>query len=129
MEDPADSGGGSIAAAPGPSIGAPSPGPGVTEIRCPGSRPLRLLEWKVSLGTAVKSGSVLAVCVPIPDRGERQPPPPPAAAAPCQGEELESCSSRPPPSQQRQAERKVKSDRTGVVKELCCQPGQVIPPG
>lgn len=82
----------------------------VTEIRAPGSQPLRLLEWKVSAGAAVKIGSVLAVCAPIP-----VPARPGATLA----------ESGP----QRAAERKVKAERPGVVRELCVQRGQVIPPG
>ncbi|MGH0127513.1 UNVERIFIED_CONTAM: hypothetical protein FKN15_015177 [Acipenser sinensis] len=100
MEDPADSGGSAPAA----------PSMLVTEIHCSaGARPLRLLEWKVKPGSHVNIDSVLAVCIPIPV--ERQA-----------GEEP-----RDPPSGQ--AEKKVKSDRAGVVRELCCQPGQVISPG
>uniref|UniRef100_A0A9J8AY06 RNA polymerase II subunit A C-terminal domain phosphatase n=1 Tax=Cyprinus carpio carpio TaxID=630221 RepID=A0A9J8AY06_CYPCA len=73
----------------------------VTEIRCPaGARPLRLLEWKVKPGALVNVDSVIAVCAPIPAEGER-----------------------------RAAEKKLKSDRAGVVRELCGQLGQVIPPG
>ncbi|KAK6490917.1 RNA polymerase II subunit A C-terminal domain phosphatase-like isoform X1 [Huso huso] len=103
MEDPADSGGGGTATSAGPSVL-------VTEIHCSaGARPLRLLEWKVKPGSHVNIDSVLAVCIPIPV--ERQ-----AGTEP-----------RDPPS--RQAEKKVKSDRAGVVRELCCQPGQVISPG
>ncbi|KAF4100151.1 RNA polymerase II subunit A C-terminal domain phosphatase isoform X2 [Onychostoma macrolepis] len=83
--------------------GAAAEGPAaqVTEIRCPaGARPLRLLEWKVKPGTLVNVDSVIAVCAPIPAEGE--------------------C---------RAAERKLKSDRAGVVRELCGQLGQVIAPG
>ncbi|XP_029446683.1 RNA polymerase II subunit A C-terminal domain phosphatase isoform X3 [Rhinatrema bivittatum] len=90
----------------------------VNEIRCPGPRPLRLLEWKVSRGAAVQIGSVLAVCLPLV-----APPESPAAAA-CRRRE-ESAVPRP----QRAAEKRLKSDRAGVVLELCAQPGQVIPPG
>ncbi|XP_068188370.1 RNA polymerase II subunit A C-terminal domain phosphatase isoform X2 [Antennarius striatus] len=68
-----------------------------------GPLPLRLLEWKVKPGSLVNVDTVLALCAPITqDNG--------AEAA-------------------RQPEKKVKSDRAGVVKELCCQLGQVIPPG
>ncbi|XP_041104483.1 RNA polymerase II subunit A C-terminal domain phosphatase-like [Polyodon spathula] len=103
MEDPADSGGGGTAASAGPSML-------VTEIHCSaGARPLRLLEWKVKPGSHVNIDSVLAVCIPI--SLERQA-----------GEEPQD-----PPSGQ--AKKKVKSDRAGVVRELCCQPGQVISPG
>uniref|UniRef100_A0A8C1EIJ0 protein-serine/threonine phosphatase n=1 Tax=Cyprinus carpio carpio TaxID=630221 RepID=A0A8C1EIJ0_CYPCA len=83
--------------------GAAAEGPAaqVTEIRCPaGARPLRLLEWKVKPGALVNVDSVIAVCAPIPAEGER-----------------------------RAAEKKLKSDRAGVVRELCGQLGQVIPPG
>ncbi|XP_033010652.1 RNA polymerase II subunit A C-terminal domain phosphatase [Lacerta agilis] len=82
----------------------------VTEIRVSGPQPLRLLEWKVSAGAAVKIGSVLAVCVPIVG------PARPGASAAETGP-------------QRTAERKVKAERPGVVRELCAQRGQVIPPG
>ncbi|KAJ7338605.1 hypothetical protein JRQ81_012507 [Phrynocephalus forsythii] len=84
--------------------------PEVTEVRVSGLQPLRLLEWKVSAGVAVKIGSVLAVCAPlaVPAR----PGTPVAEAGP-----------------QRAAERKVKAKRPGVVRELCAQLGQVIPPG
>ncbi|KAK1880876.1 RNA polymerase II subunit A C-terminal domain phosphatase, partial [Dissostichus eleginoides] len=76
----------------------------VAEIRWPlTALPLRLLEWKVKPGTLVNVDSVLALCVPISqDKG--------AETA-------------------RLPEKKVKADRAGVVKELCCQLGQVIPPG
>ncbi|XP_073678157.1 RNA polymerase II subunit A C-terminal domain phosphatase [Garra rufa] len=83
--------------------GAAAEGPTVqvTEIRCPaGARPLRLLEWKVKPGALVNVDSVLAVCAPIPAESESRAP-----------------------------ERKLKSDRAGVVRELCCQLGQVITPG
>ncbi|XP_003219812.2 RNA polymerase II subunit A C-terminal domain phosphatase [Anolis carolinensis] len=71
----------------------------VTEIRVSGPQPLRLLEWKVSAGAAVKIGSVLAVCAPISASEARGP------------------------------ERKVKAELPGVVRELCVRLGQVIPPG
>ncbi|KAJ4918995.1 hypothetical protein JOQ06_024732 [Pogonophryne albipinna] len=76
----------------------------VAEIRWPlTALPLRLLEWKVKPGTLVNVDSVLALCAPISqDKG--------AETA-------------------RLPEKKVKADRAGVVKELCCQLGQVIPPG
>uniref|UniRef100_A0A672GS75 RNA polymerase II subunit A C-terminal domain phosphatase n=1 Tax=Salarias fasciatus TaxID=181472 RepID=A0A672GS75_SALFA len=84
----------------------PGEGPSVqvSEVRWPsGAQPLRLLEWRVKPGSLVNVDSVLALCAPVaPDRA------PEAARLP---------------------EKKLKSDRSGVVKELCCQPGQVIPPG
>lgn len=85
------------------SGGAAPEGPTVqvTEIRYPaGARPLRLLEWKVKPGALVNVDSVIAVCAPIPAESESRAP-----------------------------ERKLKSDRAGVVRELCCQLGQVIAPG
>ncbi|XP_051925875.1 RNA polymerase II subunit A C-terminal domain phosphatase [Hippocampus zosterae] len=100
MEDPtADSGGGGCGGAL--TLGPVVP---VSDICCTiGTLPCRLLEWKVKPGSHVNVDSVLALCVPIPaDKGAETPRP---------------------------TERKVKSDRAGVVKELCCQPGQVIPPG
>ncbi|XP_059205615.1 RNA polymerase II subunit A C-terminal domain phosphatase isoform X2 [Centropristis striata] len=101
MEDPpADSGGGG-----GGGGGAAAEGPvvQVADICWPaGALPLRLLEWKVKPGCLVNVDSVLALCAPIAQENTE------AARLP---------------------ERKVKSDRAGVVKELCCQLGQVIPPG
>lgn len=79
----------------------------VLEVSAPGTVPLRLLEWSVKVGCPVQIGSVLAHCLPVePDGGaERERP-------------------RPRP-----LEKRVKSDRAGVVKELCWQPGQVVPSG
>lgn len=65
--------------------------------------PLRLLEWKIKVGSVVNVDSVLALCTPIPERRGTE-----SVKAP---------------------ERKVRSDRAGVITELCCQLGQVIPPG
>lgn len=106
MEEPAEKGGGSAAEGPAALI---------AEIRAPGPRPLRLLEWKVSVGAAVQIGSVLALCAPLP------PAPRPAAASPGSG-----ASPRP---QRSSTERKLKAERPGVVRELCARPGQVIAPG
>ncbi|XP_070603523.1 RNA polymerase II subunit A C-terminal domain phosphatase isoform X1 [Erythrolamprus reginae] len=103
MEEP-----GATASVCGDTVAAA--GSEMTEILVPGPQPLRLLEWKVATGTAVKIGSVLAVCAPI------QIPARPAALA------VE-------PGLQRAAERKVKAERPGIVRELRAQPGQVIPPG
>ena len=100
MEDPpADSGGGG-----GGAASAEGPEVQVADMCWPtGALPLRLLEWKVKPGSLVNVDSVLALCAPIPlEKG--------AEAA-------------------RLPEKKVKSDRAGVVKELCCQLGQIIPPG
>ncbi|XP_072267659.1 RNA polymerase II subunit A C-terminal domain phosphatase [Pyxicephalus adspersus] len=83
------------------------------EVRLPGPRPMRLMEWKVSTGMPVQIGSVLALGVTIPaaeSRDQRGP------------QEEAGRPHRPP-------ERKVKSDRAGVVLELCVKPGQVIPVG
>ncbi|XP_074843665.1 RNA polymerase II subunit A C-terminal domain phosphatase [Carettochelys insculpta] len=93
---------------------AQGPGTAVTEIRVPGPRALRLLEWKVSAGAAVKIGSLLALCAPLPPPGR-------AATPPAQGP-----GARPP---RVAAERRVKAERPGVVRELCARPGQVIAPG
>ncbi|KAM5158466.1 RNA polymerase II subunit A C-terminal domain phosphatase [Mantella aurantiaca] len=87
----------------------PPPGP-ENEVRFPGPRPLRLLEWKVSTGMSVQIGSVLALGVTIPAADSREQRGPPEEAG------------RP----HRPPERKVKSDRAGVVLELCVRPGQVI---
>ncbi|KAM3858621.1 RNA polymerase II subunit A C-terminal domain phosphatase [Diretmus argenteus] len=103
MEDPpADSGGGGDGG--GGAAAAEGPAVQVADICWPtGALPLRLLEWKVKAGSLVNVDSVLALCAPIPlEKG---------------GEVA------------RLPEKKVKSDRAGVIKELCCQLGQVIPPG
>ncbi|KAJ0003149.1 hypothetical protein NQD34_008247 [Periophthalmus magnuspinnatus] len=77
----------------------------VHQVRVPsGAGPLRLLEFKVRAGSLINVDSVLALAVPA----ER------AADA---GEGI------------RLQEKKLKADRAGVVRELCCQPGQVVPPG
>lgn len=65
--------------------------------------PLRLLEWKIKVGSVVNVDSVLALCTPIPEK---------------KGTEVVKA-----------PEKKVRSDRAGVITELCCQLGQVIPPG
>ncbi|XP_062911749.1 RNA polymerase II subunit A C-terminal domain phosphatase [Mobula hypostoma] len=77
------------------------------EVSAPGSVPLRLLEWSVKVGCPVQIGSVLAHCLPVEPDG---------------GAERERPRSRP-------QEKRVKSDQAGVVKELCWQPGQVVPSG
>ncbi|XP_063779372.1 RNA polymerase II subunit A C-terminal domain phosphatase [Pseudophryne corroboree] len=82
-----------------------------SEVRFPGPRPMRLLEWKVSTGMSVQIGSVLALGATIPGAEAREPRGPEGG--------------RP----HRAPERKVKSDRTGVVLELCVKPGQVISAG
>lgn len=87
---------------PPPTEGAPPAA--VAEVRCPGPGPLRLLEWRVAAGAAVRIGSVLAVC---------------EAAASAQPTGLASA----------RAERRLRSERAGVVRELCAQPGQVVAPG
>lgn len=81
------------------------------EVRFPGPRPMRLLEWKVSTGTSVQIGSVLALGLNIPTAESREKRGP--------QEEAVGRPHRPP-------ERKVKSDRAGVVLELCVRPGQVV---
>lgn len=99
MEDPS-------AGSVGGSSGSVSVGPAVQVADiCSSSLavPLRLLEWKIKVGSVVNVDSVLALCTPIPEkkgtRGVKAP------------------------------EKKVRSDRAGVITELCCQLGQVIPPG
>ncbi|XP_075388680.1 RNA polymerase II subunit A C-terminal domain phosphatase isoform X2 [Tenrec ecaudatus] len=84
----------------GPVEGSPSSAD--AEVRCPGPAPLRLLEWKVAAGTTVRIGSVLAVCSPEPSGA-------PAASG--------------------AAGRRLRSERAGVVRELCAQPGQLMTPG
>ncbi|TSO05395.1 RNA polymerase II subunit A C-terminal domain phosphatase [Bagarius yarrelli] len=81
----------------------------VTEIRLPaGARAVRLREWKVEPGALVQVDSVVAVCVTIPTETERNPEEQP---------------------NRRVVEKKLKSDRAGVVRELCYQLGEVISPG
>lgn len=100
MEDPpADFGGGG-----GDGAAAEGPVVQVADICWPaGAVPVRLIEWKVKAGSLVNVDSVLALCAPIPQEkgtdGARLP------------------------------EKKVKSDRAGIVKELCSQLGEVISPG
>lgn len=76
--------------------------PPAAEVRCPGPGPLRLLEWKVAAGAAVRIGSVLAVY---------------EAAASAQ------------PAGPARAHRRLRSERAGLVRELCALPGQVLAPG
>lgn len=99
MEDPSagsvDGGGGT--ASVGPAVQ-------VADI-CSSSlaAPLRLLEWKIKVGSVVNVDSVLALCTPVLEKKGTE-----AVKAP---------------------EKKVRSDRAGVITELCFQLGQVIPPG
>ncbi|KAK2498838.1 hypothetical protein MC885_018086, partial [Smutsia gigantea] len=81
-----------------------APPAAVAEVCCPGPGPLRLLEWRVAAGATVRIGSVLAVC---------------EAAA----------SAQPTGLAPARAERRLRSERAGVVRELCAQPGQVMAPG
>lgn len=91
-----------------------TPPAAVAEVRCPGPGPLRLLEWRVASGTTVRIGSVLAVC-------EAASSAPPAGPAPARaGSGSGGCV---------RAERRLRSERAGVVRELCAQPGQVVAPG
>lgn len=95
----------------------------VAEIRAPGPRPLRLLEWKVSVGAAVQIGSVLALCAPLP------PPPAPRPAGPAAAPLPPAASGASAPPQRGGPERRLRAERPGVVRELCARPGQVIAPG
>ncbi|XP_060721947.1 RNA polymerase II subunit A C-terminal domain phosphatase isoform X1 [Tachysurus vachellii] len=79
----------------------------VTEIRLPAAaRAVRLREWKVELGAVVKVDSVLALCVLMPTDTEGQQH-----------------------NNRALTEKKLKSDRAGVVTELCYGLGDVICPG
>uniref|UniRef100_A0A8C0KRQ1 RNA polymerase II subunit A C-terminal domain phosphatase n=1 Tax=Canis lupus dingo TaxID=286419 RepID=A0A8C0KRQ1_CANLU len=89
-----------------------APPAAVAEVRCPGPGPLRLLEWRVAAGAAVRIGSVLAVC-------EAAASAQPAGSAPARAGSG-GCV---------RAERRLRSERAGVVRELCAQPGQVVVPG
>nr|XP_058896451.1 RNA polymerase II subunit A C-terminal domain phosphatase isoform X3 [Kogia breviceps] len=93
-----------------PAEGAQTPA--VAEVRCPGPGPLRLLEWRVAAGAAVRIGSVLAVC----EAAASAQPTGPAPTRPGSG----GCV---------RTERRLRSERAGVVRELCAQPGQVVAPG
>lgn len=84
----------------------------VAEVRCPGPGPLRLLEWRVAAGTAVRIGSVLAVCEAAASAQPSGPAPARAGSGGCV-----------------RAERRLRSERAGVVRELCAHPGEVVAPG
>ncbi|XP_059265846.1 RNA polymerase II subunit A C-terminal domain phosphatase isoform X1 [Mustela nigripes] len=99
-----------------PAEGAPPPA--VAEVRCPGPGPLRLLEWRVAAGAAVRIGSVLAVC----EAAASAQPAGPARAGSGSGSASASGGCV-------RAERRLRSERAGVVRELCAQPGQVVAPG
>ncbi|XP_032149674.1 RNA polymerase II subunit A C-terminal domain phosphatase isoform X5 [Sapajus apella] len=98
-----------------PAEGAPTAA--VAEVRCPGPTPLRLLEWRVAAGAAVRIGSVLAV-FEAAAAASAQP-----AGAP-QSRAVSGGCVRPA-----RAERRLRSERAGVVRELCAQPGQMVAPG
>ncbi|XP_057382453.1 RNA polymerase II subunit A C-terminal domain phosphatase isoform X3 [Balaenoptera acutorostrata] len=86
--------------------------PAVAEVRCPGPGPLRLLEWRVAAGAAVRIGSVLAVCEAAASAQPTGRAPTRAGSGGCV-----------------RTERRLRSERAGVVRELCAQPGQVVAPG
>ncbi|XP_040613716.1 RNA polymerase II subunit A C-terminal domain phosphatase isoform X3 [Mesocricetus auratus] len=101
-----------------PAAGVPTegaPAAAGAEVRCPGPTPLRLLEWKVAAGAAVRIGSVLAVY----EAAASAEPAAPAPARTASG----GCVRAP------RTERRLRSERAGVVRELCAQPGQVVAPG
>ncbi|XP_073925700.1 RNA polymerase II subunit A C-terminal domain phosphatase isoform X2 [Castor canadensis] len=87
----------------------------VAEVHCPGPAPLRLLEWRVAAGATVRIGSVLAVCEAVASAQPAGPAPARAASGGC--------------VRAARAERRLRSERAGVVRELCAQPGQVVVPG
>ncbi|XP_062933055.1 RNA polymerase II subunit A C-terminal domain phosphatase isoform X2 [Cynocephalus volans] len=101
------------AAARSPAEGASTAA--VAEVRCPGPAPLRLLEWRVAAGAAVRIGSVLAVC-------EAAASAPPAGLAPVRAASGGCVRAA-------RAERRLRSERAGVVRELCVHPGQLVAPG
>ncbi|XP_021495738.2 RNA polymerase II subunit A C-terminal domain phosphatase isoform X1 [Meriones unguiculatus] len=101
-----------------PAAGIPTEGASATagaEVRCPGPTPLRLLEWKVAAGATVRIGSVLAVC----EAASSAQPAGPATARASSGGCVRAA----------RAERRLRSERAGVVRELCVQPGQMVAPG
>ncbi|XP_007253121.3 RNA polymerase II subunit A C-terminal domain phosphatase [Astyanax mexicanus] len=84
----------------------------LSEIRWPaGERCMRLLEWKVKPGALVNVDSVIAVCG--------------ASAA----DKKSGAQERDRPNKPTVPEKKLKSDRAGVVRELCCQLGQDLSAG
>lgn len=89
-----------------------TPPAAVAEVRCPGPGPLRLLEWRVAAGATVRIGSVLAVFEAAAAAQPSGPAPARAGAGGCV-----------------RAERRLRSERAGVVRELCAQPGQLLTPG
>lgn len=101
-----------------PAAGVPTEGASAAagaEVRCPGPTPLRLLEWKVTAGATVRIGSVLAVCEAAASAEPSEPAPTLTASGGC--------------VRAARAERRLRSERAGVVRELCAQPGQVVAPG
>ncbi|XP_029402773.1 RNA polymerase II subunit A C-terminal domain phosphatase isoform X2 [Mus pahari] len=101
-----------------PAAGVPTectPAVAGAEVRCPGPTPLRLLEWKVTAGATVRIGSVLAVCEAAASAQPAGPAPARTASGGC--------------VRAARAERRLRSERAGVVRELCVQPGQVVAPG
>lgn len=101
-----------------PAAGVPTectPAVAGAEVRCPGPTPLRLLEWKVAAGATVRIGSVLAVCEAAASPQPAGPTPARVASGGC--------------VRAGRAERRLRSERAGVVRELCAQPGQVVAPG
>jgi RNA polymerase II subunit A-like phosphatase len=101
-----------------PAAGVPTectPAVAGAEVRCPGPTPLRLLEWKVAAGATVRIGSVLAVCETAASAQPAGPAPARAASGGC--------------VRAARTERRLRSERAGVVRELCAQPGQVVAPG
>nr|XP_012644362.2 RNA polymerase II subunit A C-terminal domain phosphatase isoform X1 [Microcebus murinus] len=95
-----------------PAEGAPPAA--VAEVRCPGPAPLRS-QWRVAAGATVRIGSVLAVCEAAASAQPSGPAPSRAASGSC--------------VRSARAERRLRSERAGVVRELCAQPGQVVAPG
>ncbi|XP_041496840.1 RNA polymerase II subunit A C-terminal domain phosphatase isoform X4 [Microtus oregoni] len=101
-----------------PAAGFPTEGASAAagaEVHCPGPTPLRLLEWKVTAGATVRIGSVLAVCEAAASAEPSGPAPTRTASGGC--------------VRSARAERRLRSERAGVVRELCAQPGQVVSPG
>ncbi|XP_023555834.1 RNA polymerase II subunit A C-terminal domain phosphatase isoform X2 [Octodon degus] len=92
-----------------------APTAAVAEVRCPGTAPLRLLEWRVAAGATVRIGSVLAVYEAASSALPAGPAPTRAASGGC--------------VRSARTERRLRSERAGVVRELCAQPGQVVAPG
>ncbi|XP_078473892.1 LOW QUALITY PROTEIN: RNA polymerase II subunit A C-terminal domain phosphatase-like [Lampetra fluviatilis] len=101
-------------------------------VRVPGTlRAVRLLEWKVAPGSAVRMGSVVAHVAAVEDSGggggrdEED-----AATVAPEADEAKDEQAATTVSPGRSArEVKLKASSAGVVVRLCCAPGQIVASG